>query len=88
MAKSTKKTRQPKPKSVTVVDLLHKDNIERILDEVHKESLDIDRIIVIYEKHSTGEFKLFQAGISNQYEQIGFLEWAKGVGMDEMDGES
>ena len=73
-----KKTRQH-PKIVKVIDLLHKDDIEKILNEVHSESLDIDRIIVLYEKHSNGQFKMYQAGILNDYEQLGLLEWAKSV---------
>ena len=74
-----KKVTKSKPKKVDVVDLLHKDNIEELLDEVHKESFDIDRIMIIYEKHSTREFKSFQVGISSAYEELGFLDWAKDV---------
>jgi hypothetical protein len=39
--------------------------------------MDIDGIVVIYEKHSQNHMLLRSSGLSNDYEEVGFLEWAK-----------
>lgn len=70
--KSTKKT-----KPVTVVDLLHQDNIRSFIQELQDNIMDIDGIVVIYEKHSQNRMLLHSSGLSNDYEEVGFLEWAK-----------